>query len=260
MKRNSFVTIIGAFVMAASAQADWISSWGQGTSNPPNPDFAIDQFAGTITILRGNGNAYKFYSETSLGSGSPGSINNITIDPGATGNCTLLIDSPNTGQAGALNWRAGNLTYAGGACTVVGINLSGNLCLPRNSPNDPINVICSIINGSINVAGTLSQPVGNGVRDLKLEATEIHGDITLGGMVGDINTGLLNGNVTIGQTPLGATHGDIRIGVGLGVGYSGTIQINDTDPVGYDGRIHIGGDLTGHIHLGSYEQWQRSSP
>ncbi|MFQ5807947.1 MAG: hypothetical protein ACE5I3_15995, partial [Phycisphaerae bacterium] len=55
--------------------------------------YTVEQ-TGTITILRGNGNAYAFYAETFQGSGEPGVINDITVDPGATGDFTLLIDHP----------------------------------------------------------------------------------------------------------------------------------------------------------------------
>lgn len=229
--------------VSASLADNQITSWGAGSDGV---DFVVDQQAREIHILRGLAQAYKFYAEDPPGTPGTGVINNITIDAGATGDFTLLIEHPTAGQPGALHWRAGSLTYANGVCTILGIDLAGNLCSNGSSHANIIGENC-IVDGDITVGGTLSQQVGTGARDAKFQVAEIHGDITLGGMVGEIWTDVLDGNVTVGQTPSGATHGDFHIGSG----YAGTMQFNDTDPVGYDGLIRIGGDLTGHIRFGS---------
>ena len=58
-------------------------------------------------------------------------------------------------------------------------------------------------------------------------------------MVGDIETGSLHGNVTVGNSQDGGyTPGDFVIGSA----YDGTMRLTDED--GYDGRIVIAGGLT----------------
>ena len=214
---------------APGAYADYITSWGQGTYGT---DFTIDQFAGSIEILRGSGLEYKFYSETSQGSGEPGVINNITIDDpnSLTGDFSLLIgypldpNDPNSAvdpnKPRALHWIAGDLTYDGGTSTILGIHLAGNIVGSRADEN----VICDVINGDINVAGVLAVGYGGAPETRKLQANSITGDITLGGMVGDIvTTGSLDGDVEVGDTWGGRTPG----GFVIKSDYSGTIGSDD---------------------------------
>ena len=116
-------TMLGALCVAV-ARGDVITSWGDGTLGT---DFAINQGAGTITILTGGDKNYKFYSETFEGSGVPGVINNITVDAGAMGDFSILIDHPDPGEVGARDWGAADLRHANGVSTISGIDLSGAL-------------------------------------------------------------------------------------------------------------------------------------
>jgi hypothetical protein len=138
-------------------------------------DYDITQPSGVITIIRGDGNTYKFYSETSEGSGVPGVINNITVDPNASGNFTLLIDHPTGGERGAEHWKAGDLTYSGGTCTIAGVDLSGNLCADGSNGAD---IVVEVVNGDINVGGHLSV---SSALDRTFTANSVTGDINLGG-------------------------------------------------------------------------------
>ncbi len=62
-----------------------------------------DTINGVVHILHGNGNDYKFLSETFLNSNIPADITFIEIDPNATGDFTILIDNPDPNIAGAVN-------------------------------------------------------------------------------------------------------------------------------------------------------------
>jgi len=136
----------------AAGQTNWITSWGDGTLDE---EWSIDQFAAEIRILRANGNTYKFYAEDPPGSPGTGVINNITVDPNAAGDFSLLIaypldpNDPNSpvdpNEAGALDWNEGNLTYAGGTSTVTGVKVAGLL----SEPGKPIHI--DRLDGSIDV-------------------------------------------------------------------------------------------------------------
>jgi len=103
-----------------------ITQWG----DVPPGAYDIDQQAGEILILEGGGYAFKFYAEDPPGSPGTGVINNITVDPNAVGDFSLLIaypvdpNDPNSpvapNEAGALDWNEGDLTYTGGTSTVTG--------------------------------------------------------------------------------------------------------------------------------------------
>jgi hypothetical protein len=116
---------LGAQCVGVS-DADWITSWGNGTNGT---EFLIVQGDPSITILKGDGNVYKFFSETSNGSGVPGVINNITVDSGASGNFTIWIqdDSTPNGAPGASDVKQMNLSYGGGTSTVYVLWTSADL-------------------------------------------------------------------------------------------------------------------------------------
>ena len=107
-------------------------------------------------------------------------INNITVDPNASGNFTLLIDHPTGGERGAEHWKAGDLTYAGGTCTIAGVDLSGNICADGSSAAD---IVVEVVTGDINVGGHLSV---SSALDRTFTANSVAGDINLGGMWGDL--------------------------------------------------------------------------
>ena len=140
--------------MSASAalmlRADVITSWGDGDLGT---DFSINQGAGEITILKGEANTYKFYSETVQFNGIPGVINNITVDPNASGDFSLLIDHPDAGKAGAENFREGDLTYSVGTSTIIGLDIAGDVMV--NVSGDTVNhIICEEIDGARAENGT----------------------------------------------------------------------------------------------------------
>ena len=228
--------LLGTFCVGV-AEADWITSWGPGTSSPT--DFVIDQGLGTITIKRGNGNVFKFYSETVQFNGIPGVINNITVDGGASGDFSLLIQHEN-GGIGASDWYKGDLTYDDGRSTLQGIHISGDLLV-----GDPADLICNDIVGDIVVEGRLS-PIGPGDLQHKLSADSISGNITLGAMRGDIDTDFLGGDFTVYHDPgLGEyAPGDLRIG---NDNYDGTMLFNHVP--GFDGIIKMDGHFSGRITI-----------
>jgi hypothetical protein len=200
MSTRTVSSLAALLIFHASAIAQTIVPWGDGA---PGTDFIINDPAASITILRGLGQNYKFWAHDGSGTPGTGSINNITIAPGATGDFTLLIDHPTAGQPGALNWRAGDLRYPGGTCTIVGIDLAGSLVTSPGS-NPPLDIFCEIVSGNI-VAGSISD-VGPGSPTLrKFVADSITGNITLGGMRGDIDVGTFNGSLTVGDTPTGGS-------------------------------------------------------
>jgi hypothetical protein len=109
LRHACVIVLLGIF--GNCAHANWITSWGDGD---PADEWSIDQDQGTIIILKGDDNEYKFYSETYQNSGVEGVINNITVAAGATGNFTLLIaneDPSIPGRGGTVESRA-NLTCA----------------------------------------------------------------------------------------------------------------------------------------------------
>ncbi len=88
MKRTTHLAILTAIINTALAVGDVISPWGDGNDTD---EWTINNTAGTITIHKGDGNTYKFYSETVAGNNTPGVINNITVDSTASGNFSILI-------------------------------------------------------------------------------------------------------------------------------------------------------------------------
>ena len=89
-------TAIAIVVIAGSANAqnNHIQSWGEGTAGT---DFTISDALRTIVILRGDSHNYKFYAEDSMDAQNLGVINNISINPAAAGDFTLLIRHQNGG-------------------------------------------------------------------------------------------------------------------------------------------------------------------
>jgi len=104
--------IVSAFLVAcvAATNADVLESWGDGASGT---DFSWYPNENRLVVLHGNGLNYKFWFHDGSGEPGTGVIDNITVDPSATGDFTLLIQHPD-GYAGALNWNEGDLRYAGG--------------------------------------------------------------------------------------------------------------------------------------------------
>ncbi len=118
MNRLLYTTTIMLLLGSASSLASFITSEGDGTAGI---DFIINQDDDTIDILRGAGNDYQFYAETSQGSGIPDDITLIKIDSGATGDFTILIDHPDPTIAGADDLIAAELEHPNGptdTCTV----------------------------------------------------------------------------------------------------------------------------------------------
>ena len=207
LKNLPSCVLLGALCVGV-ADADWITEWND---NQLGVDYEIVQVAGTIRILRGGDEKnYKFYSETFEGSGVPGVINNITVDAGAMGDFSILIDHPDPGEFGALDWAAGDLRHANGVSTIKGIDLSGALVTSPSlfPPLPPLDIFCERVVGDINAA-SLSQSGAAGAPTLrKFVADEIIGNITLGAMIGDIDTDFLAGGdfiFTVNHNPgLGA--------------------------------------------------------
>ena len=107
----------------STASADVLESWGAGTLGTDYDWFPIDN---QLVILHGSGNDYKFWVHDGTGTPGTGVINNITVDPNATGDFSIQIEHP-SGAAGALDWNEGNLTYAGGVSTVMNVRVAGQL-------------------------------------------------------------------------------------------------------------------------------------
>lgn len=243
MKNDRFIAAFTALTFScAFAQADWITSWGDGVEGT---DWTINQDVGTIVIRTGNGHAYKFYSETALNSGQPGSINSITIAPtGVTGDFSLLIDHQTVGQPGCRDWRAGDLRYSGGTCTITGIDVARWLLSNAAGSSD---IFCESIVGDIHVGNSLGKDANAILKVFK--ADSVVGNVTLGnpdgGAFANLDFGGFQGDLTIGNTPIGArTPCDVTIRSS----YSGTITFND--PTGYEGHIHIvNGDFSGLIYF-----------
>ena len=127
MQRQYGIIIILLGVLShTTVNAEWITSWGNGVQGV---DFDISQSAATVTILRANGNHYKFYSETAQGNGVPGVINRIDVAPTATGNFTLTIDDPSgdPNVAGASDWRYGYLRWNYGTSTLGQVQIANDL-------------------------------------------------------------------------------------------------------------------------------------
>lgn len=171
-------------------------------------------------------------------------INNITVyDPNDNiGDFSLLIgypldpNDPNSAvdpdKPGALHVNDGDLRYDGGASTVMGIYLAGDLATEDN-------VYLESVSGDIYIAGKLHEDghpqeltydlVVDGDIDGNIFIEELHGEIL-------VPNGTVSGNITTGTVPFTPRTGG---GVDIGGSYSAAISIND----GFDGRIAIGGGL-----------------
>ena len=228
MYRLRFVVFACFSAYVTGASADVLVSWGDGTVGT---DFLWSPTSNQLVIVN-SGNDYKFWVHDGGGDPNSGVIDSITLDDpnSLTGDFSLLIgypldpNDPNSAvdpnKPRALHWIAGDLTYDGGTSTILGIRLAGNIVGSRADEN----VICDVINGDINVAGVLAVGYGGAPQARKLQATSITGDITLGGMVGDIvTTGSLDGDVEVGDTWGGRTPG----GFVIKSDYSGTIGSDD---------------------------------
>jgi hypothetical protein len=134
--------ILGAVV--APAQVNNIVQWNEEI---PTNAYTIDQEAKTIRIDIPGDYTFKFYAVDETGDPGTGIINNITVHPDATGDFSILIEHPD-GYAGALDWKEGNLTYAGGVSTVTGVKVAGNLGAEDKW------IYIDRLDGSIDVGGT----------------------------------------------------------------------------------------------------------
>lgn len=215
--------------MPAKVKADVnLRSWGDGAVGT---DFEFDLEAGILTVLVGNGNDYRFYSETEPNSNVPDDIVYVRIDPNVTGDFTILIDNPDPNIAGAVDLLGADLRHPNGpinTCTVLGIHLSGALARKTDPPN--ADVLCDAIVGDINV-GRIAQ----NATDRKLSAETMVGNLSMNLLQGIIELDSFDGDITTGGFAGGAnTPGDIIIGSD----YDGSILIDD----GFNGLISIAGD------------------
>jgi cytoskeletal protein CcmA (bactofilin family) len=220
--------IICASLVHAVAQADHITEWGDGSDGT---EFVLVQgTTPTIEILKGDGNTYKFYSETSQGNDTPGVISNITVDSGATGDFSILILHDDETTAGASDLKRMDLQYAGGTSTIIGLKIANDLA--ENG-----DILCEEISGDIMIGGGHSPNGSNAI-----EAAAVTGDITVEGRLdGDLTVDSL-ANLTVNGTPIGGSDGDITINSA----YSGTI---DFTAGSYAGVLTVDGNLTGTVDV-----------
>jgi len=133
MYASKNILIVLFSVSTGLAHADVLVKWGdgsQGTEWNWSPDY------NTLTILRGDGNDYKFWFHDGSEVPGTGVIDNISVDPNAAGDFTLTIgypldpNDPNSpldpNTPGALDWNEGDLRYGGGTSTVLGIKVAGD--------------------------------------------------------------------------------------------------------------------------------------
>lgn len=94
--------IVSVFLVgcAVGASADVLESWGDGTHGT---DFTWFLDENRLIIHHGNDLNYRFWVHDGTLTPGTGVINNITVDPNATGDFTILIEHPD-GYAGALAW------------------------------------------------------------------------------------------------------------------------------------------------------------
>jgi hypothetical protein len=153
---------------------------------------------------------YKFFSETSNGSGVPGVINNVTVDSGASGNFTIWIqdDSTPNGAPGASDVKQMNLSYGGGTSTVYVLWTSADL-------GEDDDVTIENLNGPI-LAG------GGSYNTLTAATWDTRANITAVNVVGTV---VINDDMT----------GSIDIGDTL----SGTIDISGDVPEASGTHIRI---------------------
>jgi hypothetical protein len=150
------ISAIALMSCIAVASADVLVSWGDGVQEVDYdwlPDLNV------LTIYHGNGLDYKFWFHDGSEEPGTGVIDNITVDPNAVGDFSLLIaypldpNDPNSpvdpNEAGALDWSAGDLTYAGGTSTVTGVKVAGVLAAPTKQ------VAVDRLDGWIEVGGAV---------------------------------------------------------------------------------------------------------
>lgn len=123
MSMHRTIAHVAILMLCATTYGDAIESWGDGTLGT---EFTWSVENRILTILRGDGNDYKFWFHDGSEVPGTGVIDNITVDPNAVGDFTLTLLTP-AGCPGALNWNEGDLRYAGGTSTVTGVKVDGNL-------------------------------------------------------------------------------------------------------------------------------------
>jgi hypothetical protein len=231
--------IVFLAIFGNCAHANWITSWGDGD---PADEWSIDQDQGTILILKGDGNDYKFYAETFQNSGVEGVINNITVAVGATGDFTLTIANSDPTKPGASHWQAANLRRDGDGYTwsLVGAELSGNLAADANGT--PGDIICEEITDDITAATLVGDISSHSLQNLTITGNGEHdGNITLWPnsvfqktiVIGDPEDpqAVMNGNIDLGKD-FYTCYGHLTIAGDM----NGTIELNDKCM----GRIHPG--------------------
>lgn len=99
----AFKNILVVLVIASAfaARADVLMSWGDGEQGT-EWDWYPDE--NQLTILRGDGNDYKFWFHDGSEVSGTGVIDNITVDPNAVVDFTLILMTP-AGDPGALEHR-----------------------------------------------------------------------------------------------------------------------------------------------------------
>ncbi|MFQ5806662.1 MAG: hypothetical protein ACE5I3_09450 [Phycisphaerae bacterium] len=123
MYASKSIVLVLTLGCVLSANADVLESWGDGSQGT---DWDWIPQENTLTILRGNGNDYRFWVHDGSEDPGTGVIDNITVDIDATGDFSILIEHPD-GYAGALDWNEGDLRYAGGTSTTIGAKIVKHL-------------------------------------------------------------------------------------------------------------------------------------
>jgi len=211
--------ILSVFLVgcAVGANGDVLVSWGEGTQEV---DFDWIPELNRLTIFHGNGLNYKFWVHDGSEIPGTGVIDNITVDPNAVGDFTLLIQEE-YGGPGALDWNDGDLRYDGGTSTILGLYLAGDLATEDH-------VYLESVSGDIYIAGKLHEDghsqeltydlVVDGGIDGEIYINELHGEIL-------VPNGTVTGNITTGAVPgTPRTSG----GVNMAGNYSATITITAT--------------------------------
>jgi len=139
MYASKSIVLVLTFACVVCANADDLESWGDG-SQGTEWDWIPQE--SRLTILRGDGNEYRFWVHDGTLTPGTGTIDNIVVNGDATGDFTLLIKHPD-GHAGALDWEQGDLRYDNGTSTVVGVKLDGALSDPGHA------VVLDQLDGSI---------------------------------------------------------------------------------------------------------------
>lgn len=192
------LTLVVATLMASAAHGQIHScNCGDGTASV---DYEI--IGDTIRILQGNNNDYQFFARDPNNPSSPGDIANIIIASGATGNFTITIDSKQVtspGMPGARNLGAANLRYADpndGIVTVLGITLSQRIAADGD-------VLLDAVAGDIVAFGVTATE--------RVSANAMTGNVELTDLDGDLEFGVMTGDITLTGTPSGTDVGGIII-------------------------------------------------